>query len=98
MEIKKSNFLEDRFKLSSFSLKIYNVNADNRRYASVSSVRTGAKTLLIANQRRGYIEKYVNIIYALGSAHVKFDVSSKSIFCCSIRQAQSNRTAESTQI
>ena len=64
MEIKKSNFLEDRFKLSSFSLKIYNVNADNRRYASVSSVRTGAKTHLIANQNRGYIEKYVNIIYA----------------------------------
>ena len=57
MEIKKSNFLEDRFKLSSFC-------ADNRRYASVSSVRTGAKTHLIANQKRGYIEKYVNIIYA----------------------------------
>ena len=89
MEIKKSNFLEDRFKLSSFY-------ADNRRYASVSSVRTGAKTHLIANQKRGYIEKYVNIIYALGSAHVKFDVSSKSIFCRSIRRGQSNRTAEST--
>ena len=74
MEIKKSNFLEDPFKLSSFY-------ADNRRYASVSSVRTGAKTHLIANQKRGYIEKYVNIIYALGSAHVKFDVSSRSIFC-----------------
>ena len=27
MDIKKSNFLEDRFELSSFSLKIYNVNA-----------------------------------------------------------------------
>ena len=89
MEIKKSNFLEDPFKLSSFY-------ADNRRYASVSSVRTGAKTHLIANQKRGYIEKYVNIIYALGSAHVKFDVSSKSIFCRSIRRGQSNRTAEST--
>ena len=89
MEIKKSNFLEDPFKLSSFY-------ADNRRYASVSSVRTGAKTLLIANQKHGYLEKYVNIIYALGSAHVKFDVSSKSIFCRSIRQGQSNRTAEST--
>ena len=25
-------------------------------------------------KKRGYIEKYVNIIYALGSAHVKFDV------------------------
>ena len=74
MEIKKSNFLEDPFKLSSFY-------ADNRRYASVSSVRTGAKTHYIANQKRGYIEKYVNIIYALGSAHVKFDVSSRSIFC-----------------
>ena len=44
MDIKKSNFLEDRFKLSSFSLKIFNVNAGNRRYASVSSVRKGAKT------------------------------------------------------
>ena len=74
MDIKKSNVLEDRFKLSSFSLKIYNVNAGNRRYASVSSVGKGAKTHYIANQRRGFIEKYVNIIYALGSAHVKFDV------------------------
>ena len=27
MAIKKSKFLEDRFELSSFSLKIYNVNA-----------------------------------------------------------------------
>ena len=44
MDIKKSNVLEDRFKLSSFSLKIYNVNAGNRRYASVSSVVKGAKT------------------------------------------------------
>ena len=44
MDIKKSNFLEDRFKLSSFSLKIFNVNAGNRRYASVSSVRKDAKT------------------------------------------------------
>ena len=43
-------------------------------YASVSSVVKGAKTHRIANQNRGYIEKYVNIIYALGSAHVKFDV------------------------
>ena len=46
----------------------------NRRNASVSSVSTGAKTHYIANQKRGYIEKYVNIIYALGSAHVKYDV------------------------
>ena len=30
MDIKKSNFLEDRFELSSFSLKIYNVNAGNQ--------------------------------------------------------------------
>ena len=67
MEIKKSNFLEDPFKLSSFY-------ADNRRYASVSSVRTGAKTHLIANQKRRYVKNYVNVIYALGSAHVKFDV------------------------
>ena len=38
--IKKSNFLEDRFKLFGFSLKIYNVNAGNRRYASVN-LRSG---------------------------------------------------------
>ena len=45
MDIKKSNFfLEDRFKLSSFSLKIYNMNAGNRRYVSVTYVHTGAKT------------------------------------------------------
>ena len=44
MDIKKSNILEHRFKLSSFGLKIYNVNAGNRRYASVSSVHEGAKT------------------------------------------------------
>ena len=45
MDIKKSSFLEDRFKLSSFSLKIYtDVNAGNLRYPSVTSVRTGAKT------------------------------------------------------
>ena len=43
MYIKKSKFLEDRFKLSGFSLKIYNVNVGNRRYASVSSAHTGAK-------------------------------------------------------
>ena len=30
MDIKKRNFLEDRFELSSFSLKIYNVNAGNK--------------------------------------------------------------------
>ena len=95
--IKKSNFLEDRFKLSGFSLKIYNVNAGNPRYASVN-LRSGVIFYLlpcffgrlqsmiagyasvssalhqIANQKRDYIEKYVNIIYALGSAHVKFDV------------------------
>ena len=34
LSIKKSNFLEDRLKLSGFSLKIYNVDAGNRRYAS----------------------------------------------------------------
>ena len=32
MDMKKSNFLKDRFELSSFILKIYNVNAGNRRY------------------------------------------------------------------
>ena len=40
MDIKKSNILQHRFKLSSFGLKIYNVNAGidagNRRYASFS--------------------------------------------------------------
>ena len=30
MDIKKSNLLEDRFELSSFSLKINNVNAGNQ--------------------------------------------------------------------
>ena len=44
MDVKKSNLLKDRSKLSSFSLQIYNVTAGNRRYASVSSVRKGAKT------------------------------------------------------
>ena len=48
MDIKKSNFLKDRFKPSSFSIKIYNMNAGNCCYASVSSVR-----------KRGYIEQYV---------------------------------------
>ena len=57
MDIKKSNFLKDRFKLPGFSLKIYYANAGNRRYASVSSVRKGAKTHQIANQKRGFIEK-----------------------------------------
>ena len=66
MDMKKSN----RFKLYSFSLKICNVNAGNRRYALASSVCKGAKTHYTANQKRGYIAKYVNIIYALGSAHV----------------------------
>ena len=60
--------------MSSFSLKIYDVNAGNRRNASMSSVRIGAKTHLIANQKRRYVKNYVNVIYALGSAHVKFDV------------------------
>ena len=59
MDIKKTKFLKDRFKLSSFSVNIYNVIAGNHRYASVSFVRKGAKTHLIANQKRGYIEKYV---------------------------------------
>ena len=43
MDVKKSNSLEDRFKLSGFSLNIYNVNARNRHYVSVSSARTVAK-------------------------------------------------------
>ena len=43
-------------------------------YASVSSARTGVKIPQIANQKRDFIEKYVNIIYALGSAHVNFAV------------------------
>ena len=74
MDTKKSNILEHRFKLSSFGSKIYNVDAGNHHYASVSSVCKGVKTPWIANQKRGYIEKYVDIIYALGSAHVKLDV------------------------
>ena len=40
----------------------------------MSSVSTDLKTHQRANQKRGYIEKYVNIIDALGSAHVKYDV------------------------
>ena len=43
MDVKKRNSLEDRFELSGLSLKIYNVNAGNRRYACMSSARTGAK-------------------------------------------------------
>ena len=74
MVLKKSNFLKDRFKLSSFSLKIYNVNAGNRRHAAVISVRKGAKTYKIAIRSAVILKKYVNIIYALGLAHVKFDV------------------------
>ena len=31
MDIKKNNILEHRLKLSSFGLKIYNVNAGNRQ-------------------------------------------------------------------
>ena len=38
MDTKKNNFLEDRFELSSLCPD------RNRRYASVSSVSTGAKT------------------------------------------------------
>ena len=38
MDIKKSNFLEDRFELSSFSLKIYNVNAGNQIVTVVTLV------------------------------------------------------------
>ena len=36
MAIKKSNLLEDRFELSSFSLKIYNVNAGNQTVTVVT--------------------------------------------------------------
>ena len=89
MDIKKSNFLKDRFKLSSFSLRIYNANAGNRRYASVSSVRKGAKTHQIANHTRGFIE---NLCIRFGTCEVRRMNRS------SIRQAQSNRTAESIQI
>ena len=38
MDIKKSNFLEDYFELSSFSLKIYNVNAVNQTVTVVTLV------------------------------------------------------------
>ena len=43
--------------------------------------RSGSRLLLTFLDRwlkRGYIEKYVNIIYALGSAHVKFDGMNRS--------------------
>ena len=36
MDINKSNFLEDRYKLSSFSLKVYNVNAGNQNVTVVT--------------------------------------------------------------
>ena len=36
MDIKKGNFFEDRFELSSFSLKIYNVNAGNQTVTVVT--------------------------------------------------------------
>ena len=41
LRYKEKQLLEEHFKLSSFSLKIYNMNVG---YASVSSVGTGAKT------------------------------------------------------
>ena len=44
MDIKESNILEHCFKLFSFSLRVYNVNSGNRRYALVSSVHKGTKT------------------------------------------------------
>ena len=65
MDIKKSNLLEDRFKLSSFSLKIYNVNAGNRPHRREN---------LLNSQSEARLYWKVNIIYALGWAHVKFDV------------------------
>ena len=36
MDTKKNNFLEDRFELSSLSLKIYNVNAGNQTVTVVT--------------------------------------------------------------
>ena len=36
MDIKKGNFLEDRFELSSFSLKMYNVNAGKQTVTVVT--------------------------------------------------------------
>ena len=74
MDIKKSNILEHRLKLSSFGLKIYKVNAGNRQLRFGEFCPQWRENHWIANQKRGYIEKYVNIIYALGSAYVKFDV------------------------
>ena len=62
MDIKKSNFLKDRFELSSFILKIYNVNAGPQRCE---------KPLNSQSEARLY---YVNVIYALGSAHVKIEI------------------------
>ena len=64
MDIKKSNFLKDRFELSSFILKTYNVNAGPQRCE---------KPLNSQSEARLYW-KYVNVIYALGSAHVKIEI------------------------
>ena len=36
MDIKKSNLSEDRFELSSFSLKIYNVTAGNQIVTAIT--------------------------------------------------------------
>ena len=55
MDIKKSNFLEDRFELSSFSLKIYNVNAGNQTVTVVTLVwdlSAQARKPTVANQKR----------------------------------------------
>ena len=66
--LKKSKFVENRLKVSGFSLKIYNVNAGNRRsLLSVLPPQARKSTIKIANQKRSYIEKYVNIIYAHGT-------------------------------
>ena len=66
MDIKKSNFLKDCFKLSSFSLNICNVNAGNRCYASLRFCEfcpQRGENPLNSKSKRGYIEKYVRIIY-----------------------------------
>ena len=73
MDIKKSNFLKDRFKLSSFSLKIYNVTAGNRlRFCEFCPQRRENPLNSQSEARLYWKVRY--IIYALGSAHVKFDV------------------------
>ena len=72
MDIKKSNFIEDHFKLSSFSKKLTTrMLVKSLRFCEFCPHRR--ENPPYSNQKCGYIEKSVNIIYELGSAHVKFN-------------------------